>query len=190
MRSLKELYAKGLIADKSVHQRDELEDSETSNMPNNDHKPQILIVDDEPSNIRMLSAGLRENYEISVATDGHQAIEFAEKNAATLDLILLDIVMPGLSGYNVCSAIKRNKETKNIPIIFITAKTTPESEAKGFELGAVDYIAKPFNLPVVQARVDTHATLKAHSDLLKKLVSEQSAKVRKYEKEYKRLFKK
>ena len=151
-------------------------------------KPHIVIVDDEPTNIRMLSAGLRDEYEISVATDGHDAIALIEKHAKTIDLIILDIVMPGLSGYNVCSTLKRHKETKNIPIIFITAKTTPENEAKGFELGAVDYITKPFNLPVVQARVSTHVTLKAHADFLKALLTEQSVKVRKYQTEYKRLF--
>jgi len=150
-------------------------------------RPHIVIVDDEPTNIRMLSAGLREEYDISVATGGHEAVTLIEKNADTIDLILLDIVMPDLSGYNVCSTLKRNKLTKNIPIIFITAKTTPENEARGFELGAVDYITKPFNLPVVQARVRTHVTLKSHSDFLKELLTEQSVKMRKYKKEFQRL---
>ncbi len=147
-------------------------------------KPHIVIVDDEPSNIRMLSAGLRDDYDISVATDGHQAVQTIQEGASSIDLILLDIVMPGLSGYNVCSTLKRMPETKHIPIIFITAKTTEESEEKGFDLGAVDYITKPFSLPVVQARVRTHVTLKTHSDRLPKLISEQSSKVKKYQNEY------
>ena len=121
------------------------------------------------------------------STGGHEAVKLIEKSAASIDLILLDIVMPDLSGYNVCSTLKRNKLTKGIPIIFITAKTTPDNEARGFELGAVDYITKPFNLPVVQARVRTHVMLKSHSDFLKELLTEQSVKMRKYKKEFQRL---
>lgn len=151
-------------------------------------KPHIVIVDDEPSNIRMLSAGLKDEYDISVATDGHQAVQMIEDAAASIDLVLLDIMMPGLSGYNVCSTLKRMPETKHIPIIFITARTTQESEEKGFDLGAVDYITKPFSLPVVKARVRTHVSLKIHYDLLRKLISEQSLKVKKYQSEYKNLF--
>ena len=151
-------------------------------------KPHIVIVDDEPSNIRMLSSALRDDYDISVATDGNKAIETITQSAETIDLILLDIMMPGLSGYNVCTTLKRASETKHIPIIFITGKTTAESEEKGFNLGAVDYITKPFSMAVVKARVKTHVTLKTYYDLMRKLITEQSVKVKKYEKEYQRLF--
>ena len=154
---------------------------------NSDRKPHLFIVDDEPANIKMLSVGLRDDYEISVAVDGQEAVDAISKAAASIDLILLDVNMPGLSGYIVCSALKRMKQTKHIPVIFITARNTVESEEKGLDLGAVDYITKPFSMPIVQARVRTHVMLKSHIDLLRKLVSEQSSKVRKYETEYKRL---
>jgi DNA-binding response OmpR family regulator len=155
-----------------------------------DKKPHVLIVDDERANVRILSSGLKEQFSISVCKDGHQALAFIESNSRNIDLILLDIVMPGLSGYIVCHTLKQKTETKNIPVIFITAKATPESETKGLEAGAVDYITKPFNMDVVRARVDTHVRLKAQSDLLKKLLSEQSVKVKQFQSEFKRLFEK
>ncbi len=151
-------------------------------------KPHILIVDDEPANIRMLSAGLRDEYDIAVATDGHEAIELIKKQPGDIDLVLLDVMMPGLSGYVVCATLKRLPETKHIPIIFLTARDRDESEEKGLELGAVDYITKPFSLPVVKARVRTHVALKQHHDLLLKLLNEQSSKLQRYETEYQRLF--
>ncbi len=151
-------------------------------------KSHIVIVDDEATNIRMLSSALREEYEITIAKDGKQAIKTIEKDADAIDLILLDIIMPGPSGYEVCSTLKQTKETKHIPIIFITGKSSPENEEKGFDLGAADYITKPFNLSVVKARVKTHVTLKLYHDFMKKLISEQSLKIDKSEKEYRRLF--
>lgn len=151
-------------------------------------KPRILIVDDEPANIRILSAGLRDDYDIIVATDGHEAVEIATKQAASIDLVLLDIMMPGLSGYMVCATLKRQPETRRIPIIFLTARNREDSEEKGLELGAVDYITKPFSPSVVKARVRTHVTLKHHTDLLRKLLEEQSSKLKSYEDEYQKLF--
>jgi diguanylate cyclase (GGDEF)-like protein len=132
-------------------------------------RPQILIVDDERINISLLNALLKTDYKIMVATNGEQALKAAA--SCRPDLILLDIVMPGIDGYEVCRQLKAMKETQRIPIIFITAMGNAESETRGFELGAVDYISKPFNSSVVKARVGVHMQLKRKSDLLEKLVS-------------------
>lgn len=131
-------------------------------------KTRILIVDDERLNIMALSAILREDYELLVAMDGDRGLALAREQRP--DLILLDVLMPGMTGHDVCRALKDDPATQNIPIIFITAKTTAEDETKGFDLGAVDYIAKPFNLSVVMARVRTQARLKRQSDLLERMV--------------------
>lgn len=132
------------------------------------HTARILIVDDSRVNINMLGALLSEDYEIIIATDGDEAI--ARIDPAELpDLILLDIVMPGMNGYEVCRILKSDALTKNIPIIFITAKNSEDDETRGFELGAVDYITKPFSAAIVQARIRTHLELKRHRDLFERL---------------------
>ncbi len=136
---------------------------------NEDIKQTILIVDDEPMNINLLSSGFKNKFNIVIAKSGTQAIERLEKE--TVDLILLDINMPGMNGYSTCKKIKENMYTQNIPIIFITAKDDVEDEATGLDLGAVDYITKPFHLPIVKARVKTHLLLKHKSDLLEKQAS-------------------
>lgn len=119
---------------------------------------QLLIVDDMPENIRILGSSLEyEGYVISFATSGEQAIEIALKNK--IDLVLLDIMMPGMDGYQVCRALKREACTRDIPVIFITAKTGKEDIVRGFEAGAVDYITKPFNAAELSARVRTHVEL-------------------------------
>ncbi len=122
-------------------------------------KPLILIVDDTPKNIQVVGTVLREKeYNISVATNGLDAIKLTEK--ALPDLILLDIMMPEMDGYETCEKLKENEKTKNIPIIFLTAKNEIEDKIKGFDLGAVDYVTKPFNIPELLARVKTHLELK------------------------------
>lgn len=131
-------------------------------------KHKILIVDDAPANIKLLGAALRNDYQISVALDGQGALNIA-RSTSPPDLILLDIVMPGIDGYEVCRKLKENVETKDIPVIFITSKDHVEDEAKGLQIGAVDYIIKPFSLPIVKVRVKTHLELKSQRDLLKKL---------------------
>jgi len=131
-------------------------------------KPTILIADDIPMNIKILGDALKSDYSVRFATDGLKALEVATLFPPP-DLILLDIMMPGMDGYDVCRALKNNKETQNIPIIFITAMSQEEDEAKGLELGAVDYITKPFSLPIVKARVKTHIELKRHRDMLERL---------------------
>lgn len=118
----------------------------------------VLIVDDTEENLDILVEALADDYEVSVAMEGESALESLEMEVP--DIILLDIMMPEMDGYEVCKRIKANKNTKDVPIIFLTAVTDIDSKAKGFELGAVDYITKPFEIIEVKARVHTHLSLK------------------------------
>lgn len=129
----------------------------------------ILIVDDSPENISILGEALGEEYEILVALNGEEALAVVDKSS--IDLMLLDIEMPKLDGYGVCRAMKADSRNQAIPIIFITARSQVEDEAKGLAAGAVDYIRKPFSLPIVKARVKTHIELKQKNDLLEKLAN-------------------
>ena len=130
-------------------------------------KPTILIVDDEKINVDTLAYCLQD-YQVETATSGSEALEMAF-SSASLDLVLLDIVMPGMDGFQVCQKLKKNLRTQKIPIIFLTAMSDEKNEEKGFALGAVDYITKPFRLSVIQARVKNHLQLKASRDLLENL---------------------
>jgi CheY-like chemotaxis protein len=118
----------------------------------------ILIVDDQPANLRVLSLMLNQKYQVRAVRSGVQAIESAAKNPQP-DLILLDIMMPEMDGYDVCRRLKQDPVTSSIPIIFVTARDSPDDEQKGLELGAVDYITKPINPAIVMARVHTHLSL-------------------------------
>ncbi len=122
------------------------------------HNYKVLIVDDEPENIRVLMGILEEEYAVIAATNGNKAIELAAK-VPHPDIILLDILLPDLDGYEICSRLKANQQTKDIPIIFITALGEITNEAKGFEVGAVDYIIKPVSPSIVKARVKNHLTV-------------------------------
>ena len=118
----------------------------------------ILVVDDAPANIQAVTAILREHgYQISVATNGRQALSVLER--VRPDLILLDVLMPEMDGFEACRRIKHNPAYQDIPIIFLTAKTDATDIVRGFELGAVDYVPKPFNAYELLARVNTHLTL-------------------------------
>ena len=119
----------------------------------------ILIVDDTPDNITLLSTLLKDRYKTKVATHGERALKIAATDPPP-DLILLDIMMPGMDGYEVCQRLKANAETSDIPVIFLTAKAQAEDEEKGLKLGAVDYITKPISPPIVLARIETHLNLK------------------------------
>jgi putative two-component system response regulator len=120
----------------------------------------ILVVDDVVDNIRVILNILKQHsYEYSFAQNGTEALRLVFQQAEQFDLILLDVMMPGLNGYDVCKALKENPITKDIPIVFVTAKADVEAIAKGFELGAVDYIAKPFHASELLARVKTHVEL-------------------------------
>ena len=117
----------------------------------------ILIVDDTKFNIKILEDTLKSDYQLSVAMDGKAALKFMEE--VIPDIILLDIMMPEMDGFEVFSKIKEDDRLKDIPVIFLSAVTDINSKAKAFEMGAVDYITKPFEVPEVKARVQTHLSL-------------------------------
>ena len=123
-----------------------------------EEKQVILIVDDVPANINVLSEILRPTYQVKVVTSGMMALKIAMQSNPP-DLILLDVMMPEMDGYEVCRQLKANATTRNIPIIFVTAMDEVKDETTGFALGAVDYITKPVNPAIVQARVKTHLAL-------------------------------
>jgi response regulator RpfG family c-di-GMP phosphodiesterase len=129
-------------------------------------KATILVVDDTPDNLDLMSNLLKEDYKVKIANSGEAALKFLASGLPP-DLILLDIMMPGMDGYEVCRRLKRDSRTKNIPVIFLTAKTDVEDEKKGLELGAIDYITKPISPPIVMARVKNHLALKAMADFLR-----------------------
>lgn len=126
----------------------------------------VLVVDDTTDNLVMMNDLLQPHYIVKVAANGARALKIAT-SANPPDLILLDIMMPEMDGYEVCRKLKANPATRDIPVIFLTAKSETRDEQMGFELGAVDYITKPISPPIVLARVKTNLTLKASSDFLK-----------------------
>jgi diguanylate cyclase (GGDEF)-like protein len=130
-------------------------------------RPRLLVVDDQPLNIQTLYQIFQADHEIFMATGGKQALEACLLHQP--DLILLDIVMPGMDGIEVCRRLKNNPKTREIPVIFVTSQGSPDEETLGLEVGAVDFISKPVNPSVVRARVNAHLILKAQSDLLKSL---------------------
>lgn len=121
-------------------------------------KSRILIVDDTPANIKILADLLRKDYLLSVATRGADALEIARSEDQP-DLVLLDIMMPEMDGYEVCRRLKADPKTRDVPVIFVTAMSEVDDETQGFSLGAVDYITKPIRPPIVQARVAAHLEL-------------------------------
>ncbi len=142
-------------------------------MDDDSKKIKVLIVDDVPANIRVLIQALISDYEIGVATNGLEALEIVHSQDPP-DLILLDIMMPEMDGYEVCRRLKADEKTRDIPVIFITARSEEDDETKGLALEAVDYITKPFCLSIVKARVRTHLELKRHRDHLDVLVKERT----------------
>lgn len=132
---------------------------------NSNQPPVILVVDDTPDNIDVLSAVLSNTYRVKVATNGERALKIAQANP-DIGLILLDIMMPGMSGYQVCQHLKANPATRNIPVIFVTAMSEVADEKHGLELGAVDYITKPVSPPIVLARIKTQLAMKQVRDFL------------------------
>ncbi|WP_144637990.1 two-component system response regulator [Bordetella genomosp. 13] len=122
-----------------------------------DARPTLLLVDDEPTNLQVLRHTLQEDYRLFFARDGRKGIELARMEQP--DLILLDVMMPDISGYEVCAALKQDEATKTIPIIFVTALASSMDEQYGFDIGAVDYITKPFSPAIVRARVRNHLSL-------------------------------
>lgn len=137
----------------------------------------VLIVDDTPENIHVLIEVLRDEYATIVATNGRKALQMAVA-APHPDIILLDVMMPDMDGYEVCRQLKADKRTSGIPVIFITQLAEEEDERKGLELNAVDYIHKPFLPPLVKARIRNHLELKRYRDHLEDLVQERTRELR------------
>jgi diguanylate cyclase (GGDEF)-like protein len=137
-------------------------------MREEEYIPTVLIVDDMAANIAILSDLLQSSYKIKIAKNGQRALEIA-KSKEKPDLILLDIEMPQMSGYDVCKILKSSSETRNIPIIFVTAKNDTMDEEYGLNLGAIDYIKKPFHPAIIKIRVKNHMDLKLKSDKLEEL---------------------
>ena len=131
-------------------------------------KPTILVVDDMTTTLLLLHDLLKDTYEVKIAKSGTKALEILE-SPNDIDLILLDIEMPDINGYDVCKRIKNNETIKNIPIIFITGRTSQEDEEYGLNLGAIDYITKPFNKAIVKLRIKNYLDLKIKNDMLEKL---------------------
>ena len=129
-------------------------------------KPTLLVVDDTPDNLTLMTELLKPHYRVKVANSGEKALAIATEERH-LDLILLDIMMPGIDGYEVCKRLKSDEKTHDIPVIFLTSRSEAADEELGLELGAVDYITKPINPAITLARVANHLTLKASADFLK-----------------------
>jgi diguanylate cyclase (GGDEF)-like protein len=127
----------------------------------------ILIVDDAMENIQILHHALRDEHDVLFALNGEKALQIAHNQLP--DLILLDAVMPGMDGYEVCAALRASSAVRDIPVIFVTALTHPEDETRALEAGAVDFISKPFNSAVVRARVRTQLTIKRQADAMREL---------------------
>lgn len=135
------------------------------NQPENTRTNTILVVDDQPQNIRLIGTFLRKYYNLLIAENGPKAIDTAISKQP--DLILLDIMMPNMSGFEVCEVLKKNEITKEIPIIFLTAKTETDDILKAFEIGGVDYVTKPFNAMELMARIRAHIELKNSKEIIK-----------------------
>jgi putative two-component system response regulator len=131
-----------------------------------DQRHTVLVVDDTPDNLILMNGLLKSHYKVKVANSGERALQIARGDFPP-DLILLDIMMPGLDGYEVCKRLKADPRTARIPVIFLTALSESEDEARGFAIGAEDYITKPVSAPTVLARVQTHLKLKASADFLR-----------------------
>ena len=136
---------------------------------NDEKKPVILVVDDQTTVVRVLGRMLSEDYIVHAATTGERALEIAREKLP--DLILLDMVMPQMSGIDVCQQLKQDEATKNIPVIFVTSMDDRHNEARGFKAGAADYITKPPSPEIVRARVDVHLAVNRQLRFLKQVAS-------------------
>jgi len=132
-------------------------------------KQRLLIVDDQSANIRVMAEALHDAYELYFATSGAKALDIVNTN--DIELVLLDVVMPEMDGFEVCRRIKNDERTTRVPVIFVTAREEASDETRGFDAGGVDYITKPINPSIVRARVRTHLELKRARDLLERLAS-------------------
>ena len=133
-------------------------------------RPMVLVVDDSPDGLQILNEILKRQYDVRLARSGEQALQAAQQNPRP-DAILLDIMMPGMDGYEVCARLKASNATKDIPVIFLTAKADIDDAQRGFDLGGADYITKPILPPVVLARISTHIALKQAREFIKGRIS-------------------
>ena len=145
-------------------------------VPKKVNKQCILTVDDIPDNLDVINGVLHDEYRLKVALRGEKALTIAESDDPP-DLILLDIMMPEMDGYEVCRRLKESSRTKHIPVIFLTAKSEVKDEAMGFALGAVDYITKPISAPLLQARIKTHLALYDQNRVLEEKVRARTAEL-------------
>ncbi|AWB68273.1 diguanylate cyclase response regulator [Saccharobesus litoralis] len=131
--------------------------------------PKVLVVDDDPNMIRLIAESLGKNYDILVARDGRACLKIIANQS--VDLILLDVMMPDISGFELCQTIKDNVNTQDIPIIFVTSLEQEHDVAKGFNVGAVDFVSKPISAVILRARVRTHVTMKIQLDKMQVLAT-------------------
>lgn len=124
-----------------------------------DLKPRVMVVEDNPTNARFLARGLAEHFRITLAVTGSEALALIKASASRPDLVLLDVMLPDISGHQVISCIKQDPDTRAIPVIFLSAMDGEGDEARGLALGAADYITKPFSLPSILARTRAHLEL-------------------------------
>ncbi len=144
-----------------------MEDNRPKIIP--DERCNVLLVEDIKADIQLLKLVLGGEHDIAYRLDGESALAYIETHCADLDLIIIDIMLPGMDGYEVCEILKKDSRTKDIPVIFLTARSGEMDESRGLELGAVDYITKPFSRPIVRARVNNHLIIKKQQDFLKNL---------------------
>lgn len=157
-----QLKAEELMAIEHIKQEHESQNNQVSTVK----RQRVLIVDDSIVNTKILEQSLAEKYDILIANSGKDALKIANSKTPP-DIILLDVIMPEMSGYEVCKQIHLEEKTKDIPVIFLTALTNTENEEYGLKLGAIDYITKPFSIPVVEAKIKNHLALKYYQDILK-----------------------
>lgn len=128
-------------------------------------RPLVLVVDDTPVNLMLMQSILEKDYPLKLCSNAQEALDYAFANPP--DLILLDVMMPDIDGFEVCRQLKSNSITRDVPVIFITAKNEVADEELGFSLGASDFIHKPISAPIVAARVKTHLKIKLVQDYFK-----------------------
>ena len=151
-----------------------------------DTKLRVLIVDDSDVTARMLEQFLQDDYRVNTVQSGEEALA-AARAAPAPDLILLDVLMPGMNGFETCARLKADPNTESVPVIFVTALDDDTNEERVFHVGAVDYINKPLSAAVVRQRVHLHIELKQHREFLERLLEQRTKSLAEAQAEAKRL---
>ena len=149
-------------------------------------KPTVLLVDDVPANIKLLGNGLQDHFTVLAATSGADCLRQTAREPQP-DLILLDIVMPEMDGLETCRRLKADEGTRAIPVIFLTSMDDRINESEGFEVGAVDYVTKPFSLPIITARIRIHVELRRHREFLEQSLAKSSRNLKRAQEEMLRM---